>query len=58
MCFFGAVREEILVTGRDEIAPIYRIPALVRAPEIQWSCRESNPGPPTPRQGFYERSLR
>ena len=24
--------------------------------EIKWSCRESNPGPPTPKQGFYERS--
>lgn len=23
-----------------------------------WSCRESNPGPPTPKQAFYERSLR
>jgi hypothetical protein len=21
----------------------------------EWSCRESNPGPPTPSQGFYER---
>lgn len=23
-----------------------------------WSCRESNPGPPTPLQVFYERSPR
>jgi len=27
-----------------------------RGGDTKWSCRESNPGPTIPQQGFYERS--
>lgn len=40
--------KELRVMGRDEIIPPIASRRWFAHQEIKWSCRESNPGPPTP----------
>ena len=35
--------KELRVMRRDEIRPTYKIPPVVRAPEVRWGVRDSNP---------------
>jgi len=41
---------------KDMKNPVMRRAAGVRLTILWWRCRESNPGLPSPRRGFSERS--